>query len=123
MTTPTTLLQANLKRVFNERDAGRRGQAIQELYAPDATLYEPEDKYSGTEAIARAVTELLAALPPTLVFSMAAPPMQNHHMGKLLWKGHLPDGTAVVTGTDIAQVSEGRIRSLHVFIDTAVSRS
>jgi len=28
-----------------------------------------------------------------------------------------------VTGTDIAQVKEGRIRSLHVFVDAPVSRS
>ena len=117
MTTAITLLHANLKRVFNERDAGRRGQAIQELYAADATLYEQEATYSGTEPIALAMTQLLGALPPTLVFSMAAPAMQNHGMGKLLWRGHLPDGTTVVTGTDIAQIEEGRIHSLHVFVD------
>jgi hypothetical protein len=117
MTTASTLLQANLKRVFNERDPGRRGRAIQELYAADSTLYEQEDTYSGTEAIARAVTQLLAALPPTLVFSIAAPAMHNHDMGKLLWRGHLPDGTTIVTGTDIAQIEGGHIRSLHVFVD------
>ena len=43
MTTASTLLQANLKRVFNERDAGRRRRAIQELYAADSTLYEQDD--------------------------------------------------------------------------------
>ena len=123
MTTAGAVLQVHLERVFNERDAGRRANAIQELYAADSTFYEQEAKYSGTEAIARAVAQLLAALPPTLVFSLAAPAMQNHDMGKLLWKGHLPDGTAVVTGTDIAEVREGRIRSLHVFVDAAVSRS
>jgi hypothetical protein len=117
MTTASSLLQANLKRVFNERDPWRRGQAIQELYAADATLYEQEAKHSGTEAIARAVTRLLGGLPPTLVFSMAAPATQNHDMGKLLWRGHLPDGTTVVTGTDIGQVEGGHLRSLHVFVD------
>lgn len=117
MTTASTLLQAHLERVFNERDAGRRGQAIHELYAPDATFYEQDAKYSGTEAITRAVTELLGALPPTLVFSMAAPAMENHDLGKLLWRGHLPDGMTVVTGTDVAQVAGGRIRSLYVFVD------
>jgi len=61
MTTASTLLQANLKRVFNERDAGRRGQAIQELYAADATLYEQEATYSGTEAIALAMTRCWGA--------------------------------------------------------------
>src|SRR5258708_5242527 len=119
MTTASTVLQVHLERVFNERDAGRRRQAIQELYAADATFYEQEAKYSGTDAIARAVTQLLAALPPTLVFSMATPAMQNNDMGKLLWRGHLPDGSTVVTGTDIAQVKEGRIHSLHVFVDPA----
>jgi hypothetical protein len=69
------------------------------------------------------VTQLLGALPPTLVFSMVAPAMHNHDMGKLLWRGHLPDGTTVVTGTDIAEVKEGRIRSLHVFVDAPVSHS
>jgi hypothetical protein len=122
MTTASTLLQTHLERVFNERNAARRGRAIQELYAADATFYEQDAKYSGTEAIARAVTQLLGALPPTLVFSMVAPAMENHDMGKLLWRGHLPDGTTVVTGTDVALVKEGRIRSLYVFVD-APSRS
>jgi hypothetical protein len=116
MTTASTLLQDNPNRVFNERDANRRAQAIQELYAADVTFYEHQATSSGTEAIARAVTHLLGALPPTLTFSMAAPPMLNHAMGKLLWRGHL-DGTTVVTGTDIAQIEKGRIRSLHVFVD------
>src|ERR1700757_981621 len=107
--TTASVLEAHLERVFNERDAGRRGQAIRELYAADATFYEQDARYSGTEAITRAVTELLRALPPTLVFSMAAPAMENHDMGKLLWRGHFPDGTTVVTGTDIAQVKERRI--------------
>jgi hypothetical protein len=117
MTTASTVLQANLKRVFNERDAARRRQAIEELYSADAMLYEQGATCSGTEAIARAVTHLLGALPPTLVFSMVAPVMQNHDMGKLLWRGHLPDGTTVVTGTDVAQIEGGRIRTIHVFVD------
>jgi hypothetical protein len=117
MTTAATLLQANLKRVFNERDATRRRQAINELYAIDATLYESDGTFSGTEAIAGAVTHLLAALPPTLAFAMVAPAMQNHEMGKLLWKGHLPDGTTVVTGTDVVQIEGGRIQTIHVFVD------
>jgi hypothetical protein len=117
MTTASTLLRANLERVFNERDAARRGQAIHELYAADATFYEQDAQYSGTEAIARALTQLLGALPPTLVFSMVAPAMENHDLGKLLWRGHLPDGTTVVTGTDVAQIAGGRIRALYVFVD------
>jgi hypothetical protein len=52
------LLQANLKRVFGERDATKRHAAIRELYAPDAVLYEPDDIATGHAAIAHAVDAL-----------------------------------------------------------------
>jgi hypothetical protein len=117
MTTASSVLQANLKRVFNERDAARRRQAIKELYAADAVLYEQEAKYSGTEAIEGAIAHLLGSLPPTLTFVLVAPVMQNHDMAKLLWRGQLPDGTTVVTGTDVAQIEGERIHRVYVFVD------
>jgi hypothetical protein len=117
MTSASTILQANLNRVFNERDAARRRQAIHELYATDAVLYEQQAEYSGTEAIEAAVTHLLESLPPTLVFVLAAPVQQNHEVGKLLWRGQLADGSIVVTGTDVAHVEAGRIRRIYVFVD------
>jgi hypothetical protein len=117
MTTISALLQANLERVFNERDAARRDVAIRDLYAADATLYEQRDSYTGTEAIARAVSHLVASLPPTLRFVPIAAVMENHDLGKLLWKGQLDDGTVIVSGTDIVRVEGDRIQSIHVFID------
>ncbi|MET0794379.1 MAG: nuclear transport factor 2 family protein [Polyangiaceae bacterium] len=117
MSIVSTTLEANLNRVFNERDAIRRGQAIQELYAADATFYEQQATFSGTDAIIDAVTHLIGSLPPTLRFVVVSPAMVNHDMGKLLWRGELSDGKIVVTGTDIAHVENGRIRSLYVFVD------
>ena len=55
MTSASTLLQANLKRVFNERDAARRRQAIEELYAADAVLYELTRAEPNPGAIAEGV--------------------------------------------------------------------
>ena len=115
-TTVSKVLQANLNRVFSERDAARRRQAIVELYAPDAILYEPEGEFAGTEAIVGAVTRLLSALPPGLAFVLQSV-AENHDLGKLVWKGQLPDGTIVVTGTDVARVEGERIRALYVFVD------
>lgn len=117
MLTASTVLHANLERVFNERDATRRRQAIEELYAAEAVLYEQQKKYAGIEAIGRAITHLLGSLPPALVFAPVEPAMQNHEMVKLLWRGHLPDGTTVVTGTDVARIEGGRISTIHVFVD------
>lgn len=115
--TASAVLQANLDRIFNERDPARRRGAIQDLYAADAVLHEQHAKFTGTAAIEGAITELLGSLPSDLVFALVAPPMQNHGLAKLLWRGHLPDGTTVVTGTDVAGVEDGRIRSIHVFVD------
>jgi hypothetical protein len=117
MMNASALLEANLQRVFNERDPTRRRQAIDELYASDATLYEVEAMYSGRDAVAGAITQLLGVLPPTLVFALAAPVLQNHDLAKLLWRGHIPDGKTIVTGTDVVRISNGRIQTIHVFVD------
>lgn len=62
------LMQANLFRVFCERDAGRRIEAIRELYAEDAVLNEPHASAKGHAAISEAVTALLASLPDVAHF-------------------------------------------------------
>ena len=58
------LMQANLARVFGERDASRRAKAIAEIYAADAVLYEPHAAATGHAAINQAVDALLSSLPP-----------------------------------------------------------
>jgi len=116
------LMQANLTRVFGERDASRRANAIAELYADDATLYEPPDaSATGHAAINQAVTALLANLPPSFAFTAIGPAVGHHGMGRLRWRSGPPDGPAAVTGTDVAQIEGGRIQTLHVFLDPAAA--
>ena len=50
-----SLLQANLERVFGERDGARRLAAIQALYVEDATLFEPHASATGHASINQAV--------------------------------------------------------------------
>jgi SnoaL-like domain len=111
-------MQANLARVFGERDASRRMKAIAELYADDATLYEPPDaSATGHAAINQAVEALLAQMPPNFVFTATGPAVGHHGMGRLRWRSGPPKGPAAVTGTDVAQIEGGRIQTLHVFLD------
>ncbi|MCA0177194.1 MAG: nuclear transport factor 2 family protein [Proteobacteria bacterium] len=105
------LMQANIARVFNERDAVRRQAAIAELYAADATLFEPGTQAAGHAAIDAAVGGLLASLPPEAVFTATGPAVGHHGLGRLRWQ------SGPVTGTDVAHIDGGRIRTLHVFID------
>ncbi|TDR85231.1 nuclear transport factor 2 family protein [Enterovirga rhinocerotis] len=111
------ILQANLKRVFGERDASLRAAAIRDLYSPDAVLYEPDSIKTGHDAIGQAVEDLLASLPTAFVFSPIGPAVGHHGLARLRWRAGPPDGPAAVTGTDVARIEAGRIATLHVFID------
>lgn len=113
------LMQANLTRVFNERDARRRMKAIRELYAANAVLLEPHACARGHEAISQAVTALLKQLPASFSFQPVGAAVGHHGIGRLRWRSGPPDGPAVVTGTDVAYLEDGLIRSLHVFPDPA----
>jgi hypothetical protein len=112
------LMQANLARVFGERDATRRLQAIVELYADDAVLYEPPDSAAtGHAAINQAVQALLSSLPPNFAFTAMGPAVGHHGLGRLRWQSGPPNGPAAVTGMDVARIEGGRIQTLHVFLD------
>jgi len=111
------LMQANLARVFGERDAARRLSAIGELYAADATLFEPHASAVGHAAINQAVTTLLSGLPPSFVFTAMGPAVGHHGVGRLRWQSGPRNGPVAVTGTDVARVERGRIQTLHVFLD------
>jgi SnoaL-like domain len=111
------LMQANLARVFGERDASRRLKAIAQLYAPDATLYEPDAAAKGHAAINQAVEALLSHLPRDFAFSANGPAVGHHSVGRLRWQSGPPNGPVAVTGTDVAHFESGRIHSLYVFLD------
>ena len=114
------LMRANMLRVFGERNADRRRAALAELYAEDATLYDPETVATGREAISAAVDALLRNLPPDFAFTAAGPAVGHNGAGRLFWRAGPPGGPVAVTGTDVAFVEGGRIKRLYVFVDPAV---
>src|SRR5207245_2490756 len=73
-----TLMRGNLFRVFGERDRGRRRAALDELYATDATLYEPEGVFTGRDAINGAVDALISSLTPEFVFTPVGNGVGHH---------------------------------------------
>ena len=113
------LMQANLVHVFNERDADRRRAALREFYTEDATLYDPETVATGREAISGAVNNLHLSLPPDFVFTATGHAVGHNGAARLFWRAGPPDGPVAVTGTDVAHIEGGRIKSLYVFVDPA----
>ena len=115
------ILQANLALVFGEGDRARRAQAIAEIYAQDAVLYEPAGEAKGQRAIGEAVESLLSTLPPDFRFRPTGPAVGHHGLGRLRWTGGAPGEPEAVTGTDVARIAEGKIQALYVFIDPAAA--
>lgn len=112
------VMQANLASVFNQRDDGKRIEAVIELYAEDAILYEPPDTaVEGHAAISEAVTRLLSSIPQNFVFTSTGPALGHHDLGRLRWQAGPPESPITVNGMDIARFRDGRIHSLHVFIE------
>lgn len=117
------ILDANLQRVFNERDAARRLEAIAELYADDALFHERDRSVQGHAAIALVVSELINSLPADATFGAIVPGTGHHDLGRLQWRLGPPDGPAAVTGTDVVHIRNGRIQAIHVFLDQEEGRA
>lgn len=115
------LMQANIERVFNERNPDRRRAALGELYSQDAILYDPETVAAGQKAISEAVGNLLLRLPSDFVFSTTGRAVGHNGVARLFWRAGPPGGPVAVTSTDVAHIEDGRIRRLYVFVDPATS--
>ncbi|TDH63133.1 nuclear transport factor 2 family protein [Dankookia rubra] len=113
------LLRANLERVFNERDPARRAAAMEDLYVADPVMYEPTAVVTGRAAIAEVAGRLLEQFGPGFAFHADGVAVGHHGLGTLRWHAG-PGEEVAVTGTDAAQVVDGRISRLWVLLDPAV---
>src|SRR5258705_9946394 len=111
------LMQANIVRVFNERNPDRRRAALGELYTENATLCDPETVATGRDAISGAIDSLHRMLPPDFVFIAIGRAVGHNGAARLFWRAGPPDGPAAITGTDVAHIEHGRIKLLYVFVD------
>ena len=111
------LLRTNLERLFNERDPQKRAEALAELYVPSPVMYEPTAIVDGRAAIADVAGKLLEQFGPTFTFVPDGVGVGHHGMASLRWHAGPKGGPIVVTGTDTAEVVDGRISKLWVLLD------
>ena len=115
------LLKSNLEQVFNERDDAKRAQAISELFAEHAVMYEPDQLVEGRAAISMVAARLLQQFGPAFRFKPEGLGVGHHGMGTLRWTAGNIDGPVVVQGFDTVEVVDGRIVRLWVLIEKAPS--
>ncbi|EWY36114.1 hypothetical protein N825_29605 [Skermanella stibiiresistens SB22] len=111
------LLRSNLERVFNERDAEKRAAALNDLFVAEPILYEPANIVTGRAAISAVAGDLLDRFGPTFRFTPQSDAVGHHGLGLLSWRAGPADGPVVITGTDAAEIVDGRIARLWVLLD------
>lgn len=111
------LLRSNLERVFNERDDDKRQAAIAELFTEEPVMYEPTDVVRGRAGISRVAGKLLAQFGSTFRFVPDGPAVGHHGLAHLAWHGGPEGGPVAVTGSDVAQIEDGRIARLWVLLN------
>ena len=116
MAEASDLLEASIARVWNEHDDARRLAAIDELYHPDATIYEPERAVTGHRAISDVVAGVLADMPPGFRFEVSGLALGHHGMATARWHGG-PPGEVIVSGADAARIKDGMIHEHWFFFD------
>lgn len=116
----TKQLEDSLLVIWNDRDAQRRLDAMQEIYAPDIVFYETNEgpAIKGYQAINELITALQANWPPAFRFELREPLKVNHQVQYISWTLGIPGEVPVASGMDIAIIENEQIKSLHLFLDT-----
>lgn len=115
MTTVEQLLEANLRRVFGNRDAATRRAAIEEVYSPDVAFTDPERTVVGWDALEATAAGLLDRTPPEFAFREVGLRYADATTGALAWEFG-PEGSPVARGIDLITVVDERITSLHTIL-------
>lgn len=109
------LLDANLHRVFGNRDAAARRRVIEETYTDDVTFTDPEGTVTGRDALDERAGALLAGAPESFDFVEDGPPYVGADSGALAW-AFGPPGSPVARGIDAVTVRDGRISELRTML-------
>jgi hypothetical protein len=120
MTDTTTLIDTHLA-AYAEPDADRRTELLGQVWAADGTLLDPPFDGTGIDAIS-ALTDAVLAHYPGHAFRRTTAVDEHHTFARYGWDLVAPDGSVAVSGTDVAELGDGRIvRIVGFFGDLAAA--
>ncbi|GIG57702.1 isomerase [Longispora fulva] len=101
---------------WNETDQAARRAALDEIWTADAVYIDPMVSVEGRDAI-DAVIGAVHAQFPGLVFTLVGAVDEHHDLARFQW-GLGPAGAEpIVVGFDVAVRVDGRISTVHGFLD------
>ena len=115
MSATVDLLDANLHKVFGNRDVESRSAAIRQVYAADVAFTDPDETVVGWDALEAKAAGLIDATPESFVFAEEGPRYVDGNFGVLAWSFG-PAGSPVARGIDLITVVDGRISQLRTVL-------
>lgn len=103
-------------RIWNEKNAATRLKAIGQLYTSDVLFVDPSAVSTGVEALNAFITNLQKQH-PAFHFSLERIDA-NHNTVRLFWNYGDNAHPHIVKGMDLITIENGKIKSLHAFLDT-----
>ncbi len=120
--TATALAQATTVSIFNERDASKRRQLMEQHWSPNITLYEPGRVGTGFDNTDRTWQNLHAGEMADFDFSIVGQVWVNHNLVYVGWE-YGPGGKAGekgLRGSDILIVGKDeKVEILYAMIEGA----
>ena len=109
------LLDANLHRVFGERDVEARRRAIDEIFAEDVIFMDPDETVRGRDGLAAKAAAILDGAPADFVFVEDGRRYVADDLAVLGW-AFGPAGAPVARGVDVLTIRDGRIAELRTIL-------
>ncbi len=116
MTDAADILERMTEDIFNQPDPSARAAAIARLCADDIRFVDPEGETIGREAFSAKIDALLAQGDPAFRFHSASPYRGVAELSTHDWALGVSAERAVLSGTDVAIVRDGRIASLYTLL-------
>ncbi|MBB5917066.1 hypothetical protein BJY24_005978 [Nocardia transvalensis] len=101
---------------WNEQDPGKRQALLAEVYTPGATYTDPLASVVGPAAIDQVIAgaqEQFAGLRFTLGDRVDG----HHDIARFTWNLGAPGAEPLVVGFDVIALEDGRIATVHGFLD------
>ena len=121
MTNTAQLLEDSLLVIWNDRNADRRLEAMQRIYAPDIRFFEGDAAAPviGYQAINELISNLQTGWAAEFQFELHKQPQANHGVQLISWGLGVPGAPPVATGSDVAVIESNLIQSLYLFLDAS----
>lgn len=116
---PTNDANTNAERylaIWNETDAARRRALIAESWSEAATYIDPLMRGEGHEQI-NSLVEAVQTRFPGFRFALIGTPDGYGDNLRFSWGLGPANGEALIKGTDFARLEDGKLKSVHGFID------